>query len=57
SDDELRELINFYKTDFGKWYLGKGLKFNAKIQADMDNAAKEFNDAFIKRASELQGQP
>ncbi|WP_064608955.1 DUF2059 domain-containing protein [Photobacterium sp. J15] len=57
SDNELRELIKFYETDFGQWYLEKALKFNATAQADMGNAAKDFNDAFIKRASELQGQP
>jgi hypothetical protein len=54
TDEELSELIKFYKTDFGKWYLNNFQKFNHKAIENMNHASKKLNDAYIQRIQELQ---
>ena len=54
TDEELSELIKFYKTDFGKWYLSNFHKFNNKAIENMNHASKKLNDAYIQRIQELQ---
>ena len=54
TDEELSELIEFYKTDFGKWYLNNFQKFNNTAIENMNNATKKLNDAYIRRIQELQ---
>ncbi len=54
TDEELSELIKFYKTDFGKWYLNNFRKFNHKAIENMNHASKKLNDAYIQRIQELQ---
>ena len=54
TEEELSELIKFYKTDFGKWYLNNFQKFNIKAIENMNHATKQLNDAYIQRIQELQ---
>ncbi len=54
TDEELVDLIELYKSDFGKWYITNFQNFNNKAMENMNNATKKLNDAYIQRVQELQ---
>ncbi|KHT44737.1 DUF2059 domain-containing protein [Vibrio sinaloensis] len=48
SDDELRQLIDFYKSDKGKWIVKKNLESNVIVLDDLALASDDFNKVFIE---------
>jgi len=54
TDKELVDLIAFYKSDFGKWYITNFQNFNNKVMINLNKASKKLNDAYIHRVQELE---
>ena len=54
SDEELRKLINYYKSDEGKWIIKKNLESNAIVLDDLKKASDDFNKVFIERMQSLK---
>jgi len=52
--DELQQILDFYDTEFGQWFLKKSRDYNNAVQQDMGNAAKELNDAIIEKGKTIQ---
>ncbi len=57
TDEELKKLVEFYSSDFGKWYQRKFHNFNNTVQSNLAEATKALNNAYIKRVNELQPRP
>ena len=53
SDAELSQLLEFYNSDFGKWYLLKSEQFNSKSLEYLPNMMKLLNEEFAQRIKEV----
>ena len=53
SDDELSKLLEFYQSEFGKWYLRKAEEFNSKSLEHLPNMMKNLNEEFAQRIEEV----
>jgi len=49
SDDELKKIVDFYKTDFGKWYSKKTKSYNNDAHLDVARIYENLNDQFFDR--------
>ncbi|GAB2652057.1 hypothetical protein GCM10026988_20950 [Vibrio panuliri] len=49
TDEELKQLIEFYKSDKGKWIVKKNLESNIIVLDDLALASDDFNKVFIEK--------
>ncbi|MEZ9394759.1 hypothetical protein AB4222_23005 [Vibrio splendidus] len=54
SDEELRQLIDYYKSDNGKWIVKKNLESNVIVLDDLALASDDFNKVFIEKIESQQ---
>lgn len=54
SDEELRQLIDYYKSDKGKWIVKKNLESNVIVLDDLALASDDFNKVFIEKIESQQ---
>lgn len=57
SDDELKKIVDFYKTDFGKWYSKKTKSYNNDAHLDVSGIYENLNDQFFDRFMERKRKP
>ncbi|MEW6077463.1 MAG: DUF2059 domain-containing protein [Thermodesulfobacteriota bacterium] len=51
TDDELVRLVDFYNTEFGRWFSDKETAYNQKVQINFEQVYKQLNNDFINRTS------
>ncbi len=48
TDEDLKELINYYRSDEGKWVIEKNLESNSIVRDDLVIAYDDFNRVLIE---------
>lgn len=51
STDELRTLLDFYRTDMGRWYLEKGIEYNDNVVGRLAEVSQSINDELLEYLS------
>ena len=54
NDKELKDLVNFYNTEFGKWYIKNFKIFNQSVVSKLVESTQEINDAYLNKIYELE---
>lgn len=57
SDDDLKKVVDFHKTDFGKWYSKKTKSYNNDAHIDVSKIYENLNDQFFDRFIERNKKP
>ncbi|NOI68582.1 DUF2059 domain-containing protein [Vibrio sp. 99-8-1] len=57
TDDELRKLLDFYRSDMGRWYLEKGIEYNEDVVERFTEVSASINDEFLEYLNKFQEAP